>query len=111
MTVTENLSRKSKSAGPHKNKICSRQKNRSWPQKANGSYTKSLTKKQKPRPEPERAKRQNAGPPQKHKLEMKCLRLTWTGGEVTDHYVGKRGAWEGGGERSQQRRNDMNNHY
>ena len=36
----------------------------------------------------------NAGPPQKHKLEMKCLRLTWKGGEVTDHYVGKRGAWD-----------------
>jgi hypothetical protein len=25
---------------------------------------------------------------------MKCLRLTWKGGEVTDHYVGKRGAWD-----------------
>ena len=25
---------------------------------------------------------------------MKCLRLTWKGGEVKDHHVGRRGAWD-----------------
>ena len=72
--------------------------NRRGTQKANDSYTKYLTKKQKPRStqkwKNDRPKWKNAGPPKKQKWEMKCLRLKWKGGEVKDDDVGRRGAWD-----------------
>jgi hypothetical protein len=103
----ENLSRKSKSAGPHKTKAVVATKSKKAKAQAHTktktvvdkktgaghkkqtAVTQNLSRKSKS-PGPNL----NAGPPQKHKLEMKCLRLTSKGGEVTDHYVGKRGAWD-----------------